>query len=138
MQLFSLFPVTCLVIICSTMFSLAPKWLCMEPKSPKALKTIYQVLKFAAKHKAPIYLSALTITRKKKSPHLYPANWRYSSNYSITEYTKVGYSILSICTGINTLHGGSQWLLICTPHEWNTRICVCPVTIQHASLVDHT
>ncbi len=59
-QLFSLFPVTCLVIICSTMFLLAPKWLIMEPKSPKALKTIYQVLKFAAKHKAPIYRSALT------------------------------------------------------------------------------
>ncbi|XP_064396315.1 solute carrier family 15 member 4-like [Halichondria panicea] len=60
MQLFSLFPVTCMVVICSSMFLLAPKWLIIEPKSPKALKTIYQVLKFAAKHKAPIYRSALT------------------------------------------------------------------------------
>ena len=59
-QLFSLFPVLCLVIICSSMYLLAPKWLIIEPKSPKALKTIYQVLKFAAKHKAPIYRSALT------------------------------------------------------------------------------
>ncbi|XP_064396308.1 solute carrier family 15 member 4-like [Halichondria panicea] len=59
-QLFSLFPVTCMVIICSSMFLLAPKWLIIEPKSPRALKTIYQVLKFAAKHKAPIYRSALT------------------------------------------------------------------------------
>ncbi len=50
MQLYSLFPVTCLVFICSSMFSLAPKWLIIEPKSPKALKTIYQVLKFAVKH----------------------------------------------------------------------------------------
>ncbi len=59
-ELFSLFPVTCMVIICSSMFLLAPKWLIIEPKSPQALKTIYQVLKFAAKHKAPIYRSALT------------------------------------------------------------------------------
>ncbi|XP_064396495.1 uncharacterized protein LOC135343420 [Halichondria panicea] len=49
-----------MVIICSSMFLLAPKWLIIEPKSPQALKTIYQVLKFAAKHKAPIYRSALT------------------------------------------------------------------------------
>ena len=59
-QLFSLFPVMCMVVICSSMFLLAPKWLIIEPMSPKALKTIYQVLKFAAKHKAPIYRSALT------------------------------------------------------------------------------
>ncbi len=31
----------------------------IEPNSPKVLKTIYQVLKFAAKHKVPIYRSAL-------------------------------------------------------------------------------
>ena len=60
MQLFSLFPVMCMVFACSSMFLLAPKWLTLEPKSPKALKTIYQVLKFAVKHKAPIYRSALT------------------------------------------------------------------------------
>ncbi len=59
-QLFSLFPVMCMVIICSSIFLLAPKWLTIEPKSPKALKTIYRVLKFAAKHKTPIYRSALT------------------------------------------------------------------------------
>ncbi len=40
-QLFSLFPVTCMVIICSLMFLLAPKWLIVEPQLPKALKTIY-------------------------------------------------------------------------------------------------
>ncbi len=39
---------------------LTPKWLIIEPKSPQCLKTIYQVLKFAAKHKAPLNRSALT------------------------------------------------------------------------------
>ena len=45
---------------CSSMFILAPRYLVIEPNSPKALKTIYQVLKFAAKHKAPLNRSAFT------------------------------------------------------------------------------
>ena len=40
------------------MFS--PKWLIIEPKSPQSLRTIYYVLKFAAKHKAPLNRSAFT------------------------------------------------------------------------------
>ncbi len=41
-------------------FLLAEKWLIMEPKSPQSFKTIYQVLKFAWKHKSPLNRSALT------------------------------------------------------------------------------
>ena len=41
-------------------FFLSPKWLIIEPKSPQSLKTIYQVLKFAVKHKAPLNRSAFT------------------------------------------------------------------------------
>ncbi len=41
-------------------FLLTKKWLIIEPKSPQSLKTIYRVLKFAAKHKAPLNRSALT------------------------------------------------------------------------------
>ena len=59
-QLFSLLPVLCMTVVCCSIFSFAPKWLIIEPESPKALKTIYQVLKFAAKHKAPLNRSALT------------------------------------------------------------------------------
>ena len=55
-----LFPAVCMAIICGSMFTLAPKYLIVEPKSPKSLKIIYQVLKFAAKHKAPINRSAFT------------------------------------------------------------------------------
>ncbi len=47
-------------ILCCSLFLLAPKWLILEPKSPQSLKIIYQVLKFAAKHKAPLNRSALT------------------------------------------------------------------------------
>ena len=50
----------CLGILLASNFLLSPKWLIIEPKSPQSLKTIYQVLKFAAKHKAPLNRSALT------------------------------------------------------------------------------
>ena len=41
-------------------FLFSPKWLIIEPKSPQSLKTIFRVLKFAAKHKAAVNRSALT------------------------------------------------------------------------------
>ena len=50
----------CMTVVCCSLFILAPKHLVVEPKSPQALKTIYQVLKFAAKHKAPLNRSAFT------------------------------------------------------------------------------
>ena len=39
---------------------LTPKWLIVEPRSAQSLKMIYQVLKFAAKHKSPLNRSAFT------------------------------------------------------------------------------
>ncbi len=57
---FSLYPVLVMSILCCSIFLLAPKWLIFEPKSPQSLKIIYQVLKFAAKHKSPLNRSALT------------------------------------------------------------------------------
>ena len=59
-QLTILVSVLCTAIICSSLFICAPKWLIIEPKSPQSLRIIYQVLKFAAKHRAPINRSALT------------------------------------------------------------------------------
>ncbi len=57
---FSLYPVFAMSILCCSIFLLAPKWLIIEPKSPQSLKIIYQVLKFAVKHKTPLNRSALT------------------------------------------------------------------------------
>ena len=56
---FSLYPVLAMSILCCSIFLLAPKWLIIEPKPPNSLRTIYQVLKFAA-NKAPLNRSALT------------------------------------------------------------------------------
>ena len=46
------------ITICT--FLLQPKWFIDVSKSSKSLQTIYQVLKFASKHKAPLCRSALT------------------------------------------------------------------------------
>ena len=50
----------CMSIILITNSLISPKWFIIEPKSPQSLKTFWQVLKFAVKHKAPINRSALT------------------------------------------------------------------------------
>ena len=52
--------VLCNSIVLASNFLFIPKWLIIEPRSPQSLKTIYRVLKFAAKHKAPLNRSALT------------------------------------------------------------------------------
>ncbi len=57
---FSLSPVIFMSVLCCSLFLLAPKWLTIEPNCPQSLKTIYQVLKFAKQHKAPLNRSALT------------------------------------------------------------------------------
>ena len=46
------------ILICT--FLLQPKWFIDVSKSSKSLQTIYQVLKFASKHKAPLCRSVLT------------------------------------------------------------------------------
>ena len=58
--IYVLFSVLCLSIVLILFFVFSPKWLIIEPKSPQSLKTIYHVLKFAAKHKAPLHRSAFT------------------------------------------------------------------------------
>ena len=59
-QIFTLLAVLCMVVTCGSLFILAPKWLIIEPRSPQFFKIIYQVIKFAAKHKAPLHRSAFT------------------------------------------------------------------------------
>ena len=60
-QILSFFSVFCMSIVLISDFCLSSKCLVVEPKATQSLKTIYQVLKFAAKHKAPLNRSALTL-----------------------------------------------------------------------------
>ncbi len=59
-QLWSLLPVSCMSIVVITDFLFSKKWLIVEPKTSHTLKLVYQVLKFAWKHKSPLNRSALT------------------------------------------------------------------------------
>ena len=56
----SLFCTLCMSVVLILNFLFSPKWLIIEPRSPQSLKTIYQVVIFAVKHKAPLNRSALT------------------------------------------------------------------------------
>ena len=58
--IWALFLCLCMSLVLISNFLFSPKWLIIEPKSPQSMKTIYRVLKFAAKHKAPLNRSAFT------------------------------------------------------------------------------
>ncbi len=59
-QLYSLCPAVFVSLILILDLLFAKSWLIIEPNPPKSFTIIYQVLKFAAKHKAPLNRSALT------------------------------------------------------------------------------
>ena len=59
-QVWNLHIVLCLSIALMLDFIFTNKCLIIEPKSHQSFKTIYQILKFAAKHKAPLNRSAFT------------------------------------------------------------------------------
>ena len=50
----------CVGVVLVSNFIFTPNWLIIEPETSQSLKTIYYVIKFAAKHKAPLNRSALT------------------------------------------------------------------------------
>ncbi len=86
---FSLYPVLAMSILCCGIFLLAPKWLIIEPKSPQSLKIIYQVLKFAAKNKAPLNRSALTYWEEDVPSRLDLGKSRYGGPFSTEQVEDV-------------------------------------------------
>ena len=79
-----------------------PKWLIIEPKSPQSLKNIYRVLKFAAKHKAPVNRSALTYWEENIPSRLDLGKSRYGGPFTTeqVEDVKTFFKILSVSMGI--------------------------------------
>ena len=59
-QVISVLPALCMCATLASLAGISEKRLIIEPKSPQSLKNIYRVLKFAAKHKAPLNHSAFT------------------------------------------------------------------------------
>ncbi len=107
-QLYSLLPPLCMSIVLVLDFLLAKKWLIIEPKSPQSLKTIYRVLKFAAKHKAPLNRSALTYWEEDVPSRMDLGKSRYGGPFTTeqVEDVKTILRLLPLCLAL--------WLLGCS------------------------
>ena len=88
-QVMIIFPSILMCIVVCSLFLLAPKWLIIEPKCPQSLKTIYQVLKFAAKHKSPLNRSALTYWEENIPSRLDLGKSRYGGPFTTEQVEDV-------------------------------------------------
>ena len=104
----SFFPCICMTVACSSMFILAPRYLAIEPNSPNALKTIFQVLKFAAKHKAPLNRSAFTYWEEDIPSRLDPEKSKYGGPFTTeqVEDVKTLFKLLTLLIPISVLSFG--------------------------------
>ena len=101
-QTVTLFPVICASINFISFHFTSPTWLIIEPKSPQSLKNIYRVLKFAAKHKAPLNRSALTYWEEAIPSRLDLGKSRYGGPFTTeqVEDVKTFFRILTIGVAI--------------------------------------
>ena len=95
----------CMSIVLVIHFLLPPNWLIIEPKSPQTLKTIYNVLKFAAKHKAPLNRSALTYWEEDIPSRIDLGKSRYGGPFTTeqVEDVKTVLRLLAISTQFSLL-----------------------------------
>ncbi len=89
MQFWSLVPALCMAVVLILDFIVAPKCLIIEPRSPQSLKTIYRVIKFASKHKAPLNRSALTYWEEDIPSRMDLAKSRYGGPFTIEQVEDV-------------------------------------------------
>ena len=88
-QLWSLIPVSCMSVTIVTDYLFAKKWLIIEPNCPQSLKTIYQVLKFAWKHKSPLNRSTLTYWEEDIPSRMDLGKLRYGGPFTTEEVEDV-------------------------------------------------
>ena len=101
-QILALFSVIFVSINFISFNLLSPKWLIIEPKSPQFLKNIYRVLKFAAKHKAPLNRSALTYWEEDIPSRIDLGKSRYGGPFTTeqVEDVKTFFRLLVVSVGI--------------------------------------
>ena len=88
-QIWILHAVLCTSVALISDLILTKRWLIMEPNSTHSLKTIYQVLKFAAKHKAPLNRSALTYWEEDIPSRMDLGKSRYGGPFSTEQVEDV-------------------------------------------------
>ncbi len=88
-------------------FLCAKKWLIIEPTSPQSLKTIYQVLRFAWKHTAPLNRSALTYWEEDVPSRMDLGKSRYGGPFTTAqvEDVKTVLRLIPICLMLLLLGG---------------------------------
>ncbi len=128
---FSLYPVLAMSILCCSIFLLAPKWLIIEPKSPQSLKIIYQVLKFAAKHKAPLNRSALTYWEEDVPSRMDLGKLRYGGPFTTeqVEDVKTFFKIIVIQIPLFFVSLSSQKLYVHLDHQLLPSIDKCTASL---------
>ena len=101
-QILTLFPVMFVSVTFISFHLLSSKWLIIEPKSPQFLKNIYRVLKFAAKHKAPLNRSALTYWEEDIPSRMDLGKSRYGGPFTTeqVEDVKTFFRVLALSVGI--------------------------------------
>ncbi len=112
-------------------FLLAKTWLIIEPKSPQSLKTIYRVLKFAAK---PLNRSALTYWEEDVPSRMDLGKSKYGGPFTTEQVEDVKTMHLTfVCL--------TQWLLGCSlalfhpvtgvyPPDWNDYVSRLSVLVR--------
>ncbi len=137
-QIWSLLVVLSLSCVLISDFCLSKNWLIIEPKSPSSLKTIYQVLKFAAKHKTPLNRSALTYWEEDIPSRMDLGKSRYGGPFTTEQVEDVktmfriflvGLSLMVIGLPIS-LHPGyfdvpSSLNIVLMRGEAYDSVCVC-------------
>ena len=78
------------------------EWLIIEPQGENPFKTMYQVVRFASKHKSPIYRSALTYWDDRRPTRLDLAKSKYGGPFTTEEVEDVK-SFLAITTILASL-----------------------------------
>ncbi len=96
-QLYSLCAALFASLILVLDFLFAKSWLIIEPNPPKSFTLIYRVLKFAAKHKAPLNRSALTYWEEDVPSRMDLGKSRYGGPFT-TEQVEDVKSILRLFT----------------------------------------
>ncbi len=151
-QVWSLLLVLSLSCVLISDFCLSRKWLIIEPKSPNSLRTIYQVLKFATKHKAPLNRSALTYWEEDIPSRMDLGKSRYGGPFTTEQVEDVktmfriflvGLSLMVIGLSIS-LHPKyfdiPSGLNICNSHivrsfSYNVNLCFILWTLLHEFLI---
>ena len=129
----SFFPCICMTVACCSMFLLALRYLVIEPNSPMPLKTIYQVLKFAAKHKSPLNRSAFTYWEEDIPSRLDLGKSKYGGPFTTeqVEDVKTFFKLLTLLIPVSVL---SVSLAVTSPIDLiffgRTKFCFEPDRLQ--------